>query len=176
MTVGLAGCGKLVAPNRPGTVTTLAATGVDKDKFAPAWDKLKDILVATAVAVTLDQFHTRVQSYRTALDAIDETGLNADEKVVRLKFYDVYWAFEDSVSLWTADVEGKDMKVDGIPLYRDGKPLIPRADQIVSLYGLAVTTSQGSDRIGYAPKNSVQKLWGIASHETEKSLLPALNP
>ncbi len=157
-------------------MTTIAATGVDKDKFAPAWDKLKEILVASAVATTLDQLDSRVRAFRAALDVMDVAVLNADEQQVRLRFYLVYWAYEDSVTLWRADVEAGDIKVDGIPLYRDGQALVARADQIVSLYGLVLETSKGPDQIGYVSKDSVGKLWGLASQEIEKYLLPVLNP
>lgn len=175
LTVGLAGCQPPVAPNQPGTTTTLSPTGVDKNTFGPAWDKLKDILVATATATSLSDFRSRVQDLRVALDAIDQGRLNGEEKQVWSRFYEVYWAYEDSVSLWSVDVEASNKDSEGIPLFRDGQPLVPRADEIVRLYGLVVKTSQTSDKVEYVPDDSVRKLWGVGSREIEKSLLPVFS-
>lgn len=174
--LGLAGCGDFVPPVKVGGETNAQPAAVDKDKFAPAWGKLKDILVATAVATTLADCRSRVSDLRAELDAINEGALNEDEKQVRSKFYEVYWTYEDSLSLWAADIEATETEVEGIPIYRNDQPLLPRAQEIVDLYGLVVKTSPSSDRIEYVPDDSVGKLWGLASSETEKWLLPALDP
>jgi hypothetical protein len=174
--VGLTGCGDFVPPVKVGGETSAKPAKVDKEKFGPAWEKLKDILVATAVATTLTDCRSRVRDLRSELDAIDEGSLNEDEKRIRAKFFEVYWAYEDSLSLWTADLEASDKGYDGIPVYRNDEPLLPRADEILGLYGLVVKSSQSSDRVEYVPEDSVGKLWEVATRETEKWLLPAMNP
>ena len=100
VTVG--GCRDLTAPHQSTTDSTERTEGIDADTFSDAWGALTDIIVATSAVSTLADSRKKVDHLREELDAIDEADLTADEKEFLATFYEVYWAYEDSLSLWAA--------------------------------------------------------------------------
>lgn len=173
LAVGLAGCGNLVAPHQTTTSDTVHSAGVEKDMFEAAWEKLKDVLVATAVASALSEFRELIGDLKGSLDAIDATTLNQDELEFRARFYGVYQAYADSVALWEVDARSTDIKCDGIPIFRGETPLVPRAREIMTQYGLKVTVSPDSD-VKCVPDQSIATLWDYARSRTEEWLLPVM--
>lgn len=171
--VGLAGCQDVTAPHQSTTDSTERTEGIDEGRFGDAWGRLTDIIVLTAVASTLSDTRTKVDHLRAELDAIDETDLTDEEKQFLAKFYEVYWAYEDSLALWAAaDAQGTEF--EGIPLYRDGRPLVERANEIVDLYDLPLQTSKVSDSVQYVPDDSIQTLWRFARAQTQEWLVPVM--
>ena len=63
---------------------------------------------------------------------------------------------------------------EGIPLYRDGRPLIERADVIVDLYDLPLQTSEVSESVQYVPEDSIERLWRFARAQTQEWLVPVM--
>jgi len=171
MTVG--GCGDLSAPHQSTTDSTARTEGIDDARFGDAWGALTDIIVVTSGVSTLGDTRRKVDHLREELDAIDETALTADERGFLDRFEEVYWAYEDSLSLWAlADEQGGEY--EGIPLFRDGQPLTERADVISDLYDLPLRTSGVSEAVQYVPDDSIERLWRFARFQTQELLVPVM--
>ncbi len=173
LVVTAAGCRDLTPPHQTATESSERTTGIDDTLFEDSWGALTDIIVATSAVSTLTDSRNKVDHLREELDAIDAAGLTLDEQDFLAKFNSIYWAYEDSLSLWSAaDAQGTEY--EGIPLYRDGRPLVPRADEIVDLYDLPLQTSQVSSSVQYAPDDSIQRLWRLARARTQEWLVPVM--
>ena len=171
--VTLAGCGDLTPPHQSNNESTERTEGIDADIFSDAWGALTDMIVATSAVSTLADSRKKLDHVREELSAIDQADLTADEKEFLSTFYEVYWAYEDSLSLWTLASE-QDGEYEGIPLYRDGRPLIERADVIVDTYDLPLRQSEVSESVEYVPDDSVERLWRLARSLTQERLVPVM--
>lgn len=176
--LGAGGCQKPVAPHVGATSTTeigappAQSSGVDEHKFNEAWGCLKELIDATSMAAAArPALDAQVQKLRDALGDIPAGSLNADEQQVLADFDRVYWAYADGLALWKVLVE-TDADCEGIPIYRDGAPLLPRADDIVRLYSLPTTVSGGSPALTCVPEDSIEKLWKQAYAWSADELLP----
>jgi hypothetical protein len=169
-----------VAPHAAATCTTAGGgatdgptrpTGIDKNRFKDAWDRVKDITVATSTAVAWPALAVQVDGLRAVLDALPASSLNADEQRLLADFNRVYWAYADSVTLWTA---AADMDGDhgGIPVFEGGQPLVPRAAEIVATYGLVLAASPTDGEVQCVAEDSVDRLWEAAHNTAVNDLWP----
>ena len=175
--VGAGGCRELTPPHRSTTESIERTEGVEEGIFGDAWGAVKDVIVATAAARALADTANKVRHLAEELAEIDEAELTDDEKLLLARFYEVYWGYEDSVTLWNLALEQEERAgeaVEGIVLYEDGEPMVERADVMVETYDLPLLTSEADGTIRYVPEDSVQRLWRFARARAQEWLVPVM--
>ena len=141
------------------TTTETETLKVDKAKFTAVWRVLMKIEGATSVGVGYDDMRNLVQDFATEISLLPQD-MTDDERLAALGLQNIAQAYNDSLSLWKAQIDfGKSDSYKGGLI-----PYVTAETNWVSKYGLAFVDGDKTKLTA----DSIERVWPWAHEKTDE--------